>query len=181
TLVPGSIHASPIASNDIYNWIGNTTMDSAAAGQPGLFGNDTAPLGEAIHLVSNTSPAHGSVTIHADGSFVYTPNANTTHATSDSFSYTINNTAIAGATSTATVTINLAGSVWYVDNSLGSNGTGTIASKFNNVASAVSAAATGDTIFLYKGNANYGAVMLTANQKLIGQGVDLTFDDGAGI
>jgi hypothetical protein len=181
TLVPGSIHASPIANNDSYNWVGNTLLDSAAAGLPGLFANDTAPLGEAIHLVSNTNPASGSLVIHADGSFVYTPNANTTHAASDSFSYTINNTAIAGATSTATVTISLAGSVWYVDNSLGANGSGTIASKFNNIASAVSAAATGDTIFLYKGNANYGAITLTANQQLIGQGVDLTFDTGAGI
>jgi uncharacterized repeat protein (TIGR01451 family) len=181
TLVAGSLHASPIANNDTYNWVGNTTLDSAAVGRPGLFANDTAPLGEAIHLVSNTNPAHGSVTINADGSFVYTPSANTTHVTSDSFTYTISNTAIAGATSTATVTINFAGSVWYVDNSLASNGTGTIASKFNSVASAVSAATTGDTIFLYKGNANYGAVTLTANQKLIGQGVDLTFDDGAGI
>jgi uncharacterized repeat protein (TIGR01451 family) len=181
TLVSGSLHASPIANNDTYNWVGNTTLSSAAVGRPGLFANDTAPLGEAIHLVSNTNPAHGSVTINADGSFVYTPTANTTHVTSDSFTYTINNTAIAGATSTATVTINFAGSVWYVDNSLASNGTGTIASKFNSLASAVSAATTGDTIFLYKGSANYGAITLTANQKLIGQGVDLTFDDGAGI
>jgi predicted enzyme related to lactoylglutathione lyase len=176
--VNGSIHASPIANNDTYNWIGNTTLDSAAAGLPGLFANDTAPLGEAIHLVSNTNPAHGSVVINADGTFVYTPNANTTHVASDSFTYTINNTAIPGATSTGTVTINFAGSVWYVDDSLASNGSGTIASKFNSLASAVSAATTGDTIFLYKGNANYGAVTLTANQKLIGQGVDLTFDDG---
>jgi uncharacterized repeat protein (TIGR01451 family) len=125
TLVAGSIHASPTANNDTYNWIGNTTLDSAAMGLPGLFSNDTAPLGEAINLVSHTNPAHGSVTINADGSFVYTPNANTTHVTSDSFTYTINNNAspsISGATSTATVTINFAGSVWYVNSAAASGG-----------------------------------------------------------
>src|SRR5262249_4839670 len=114
TLVAGSIHASPIANDDVYNWIGNTTLDSAAMGLPGLFSNDTAPLGEAINLVSHTNPSHGSVTINADGSFVYTPNAG--HFGSDSFTYTIDNTAIgASAESTATVTINFAGSVWYVN------------------------------------------------------------------
>jgi hypothetical protein len=181
TLVNGSLHASPIASNDTYNWIGNTTLDSAAAGLPGLFANDTAPVGEAIHLVSNTNPADGSVVINADGSFVYTPNANTTHATSDSFSYTINNTAIPGATSTATVTINFAGSVWYVNSAAAAGGSGTIASPFQTLAAASSAAAAGDSIFLYGANTYTGPITLTANEQLIGQGTDLTFDTGSKI
>jgi uncharacterized repeat protein (TIGR01451 family) len=177
TLVPGSIHASPIANDDIYNWVGNTTLDSAAAGLPGLFASDTAPLGEAINPVSHTTPAHGSVTINANGSFVYTPNAG--HFASDSFSYTIDNTAIGtSAESTAIVTINFAGSVWYVNSAAPAGGSGTIASPFQTLAAAASAATSGDTIFLYGANTYTGPITLNANEKLIGQGTDLTFDTG---
>jgi hypothetical protein len=182
TLVAGSLHASPIANDDTYSWVANTTLDSSAKGLPTLFSNDTAPLGESIHLVSNTAPAHGSVTINPDGSFVYTPNANTLHFASDSFTYTINNNtsaAISGALSTATVTINFAGSVWYVDSAAAAGGTGTIASPFNTLAQASGADAAGDTIFLYKGTGTYtDSITLNANEKLIGQGTDLTFDTG---
>src|SRR5438034_4065327 len=30
TLVPGSIHASPLAADDTYAWVGNTVLDSSA-------------------------------------------------------------------------------------------------------------------------------------------------------
>ena len=46
TFVNGSLHASPLAFNDTYAWVGNTTLDSAARSLPSLFANDVAPLSE---------------------------------------------------------------------------------------------------------------------------------------
>src|SRR5262249_40336056 len=85
-----------------------------------------------------------------------------------------------GAQSTATVTINFAGSVWYV-NSAGSAGTGTIASPFKTLAAADAVDAAGDTIFLYGSHTYTGPITLNANEQLIGQGTDLTFDTGSKI
>ncbi|GCL62425.1 Ig-like domain-containing protein [Pseudaquabacterium pictum] len=62
-----------------------------------------------------SGPAHGSVTLAADGSYSYTPSANFNGT--DSFSYTV--TDAQGATATATVTISLA----PVNDSPGASGT----------------------------------------------------------
>ena len=56
TLVGGSIHASPIAFNDSYNWVGNTVLDTSARSLPSITANDVA-LTDAITL--NTTPASG--------------------------------------------------------------------------------------------------------------------------
>ena len=172
TLVAGSVHASPVAINDVYNWVGNTTLDTSARGLPSLYANDVAPLGEAINLVSNTAPAHGSVVIAANGHFVYTPTAG--RFASDTFTYTISNVAVPGVTDVGTVTINLAGPVWYVDNSLVPAGTGTLASPFNVLSSGITAANTsGDFIYMFKGGGNYTGGTLGNGVNLIGAGVDL--------
>ena len=42
TLVAGSVHASPIAFNDTYNWVGNTQLDTAARALPAVTANDVA-------------------------------------------------------------------------------------------------------------------------------------------
>ena len=41
TLVAGSVHASPVAANETYNWVGNTFLDSSARGLPSVLANDT--------------------------------------------------------------------------------------------------------------------------------------------
>ncbi|MDA7511232.1 Ig-like domain-containing protein, partial [Verrucomicrobia bacterium] len=70
--------------------------------QNDLLGGD----GGALVVTGNTNPANGSVTLNADGSLSYTPNAGFNG--SDTFDYTIDNGS--GLTDTARVTITVEGS-----------------------------------------------------------------------
>ena len=75
--------------------------DSSVAGT--LATNDT-PSADGGNVWSlATGPAHGAVTVHADGTFSYVPAAH--YSGPDSFTYTI--TDADGSTSTATVTLNV--------------------------------------------------------------------------
>ena len=127
----------------------------------------------------------GSVTIAADGTFVYTPKANpgATATASDSFAYTVVSNAGgggAGVTSApATVSLTLAGRAWYVKNN-GAAGTGQSQSPFNTLSAAVAASTPADTIFVYQGSgttANLATVStLKAGQQLIGEGAGLALN-----
>jgi uncharacterized repeat protein (TIGR01451 family) len=182
SLVNGTVHASPVAFNDTYSDVGNTKLyvgTTPAAGEPsiqlgsglGILADDVA-LTDSISFTGSTvaTSQGGSVTVNNDGTFTYTPKTGFTGA--DTFTYTIKNSADSTLTSTATVTINVGTKVWYVDDSK-SNGTGTAASPFNTLAGAISAASSGDIIYLFKGNANYAAATLGAGEQLVGAGVDL--------
>src|SRR5260370_19343567 len=66
TLVGGSIHASPIAFDDVYNWVGNTQLDTSARGLASITSNDFAPTDTfTLNTTPTSSPAHGAVTISA--------------------------------------------------------------------------------------------------------------------
>jgi len=65
--------------------------------------NDSDPEGDAISVTGNTNASSGSITLSADGSLTYTPNADFSGA--DQFTYTI--TDANGATDTATVYISV--------------------------------------------------------------------------
>jgi hypothetical protein len=67
------------ARDDAYGTRAGHTLDAA-----GLFRNDN---GDRITLTSHTSPAHGSLSLNADGSFRYTPAAGFTGT--DTFDYTV--------------------------------------------------------------------------------------------
>ena len=75
-----------VAADDTYSVKHDRTIRVAA---PGVLANDTgmAPL-SAVLL---TTPAHGTATLNADGSFVYTPNAGyaVLTAAGDSFTYAV--------------------------------------------------------------------------------------------
>ena len=62
--------------------------------------NDT---GDAIAVTAHTSPAHGSVTIGADGTYLYTPAGGFTG--SDTFQYTITDSHGASSMTTVTITV----------------------------------------------------------------------------
>ena len=49
--------------------------------------NDSDPEGDTLTISANTAPQNGSLTLNADGSFVYTPNLGFSGA--DAFTYTI--------------------------------------------------------------------------------------------
>jgi uncharacterized repeat protein (TIGR01451 family) len=175
TLVGGSIHASPVANDDVYNWVGNTVLDTSARGLASITGNDTAPTDTfTLNTTPTSGPSHGSVTISSNGHFVYTPTAS--YSGDDQFTYTISNNADATLTSTGTVTIHMPFRVWYVQNAA-SNGDGRSNNPFNSPSSASSAAtAPTDVIYIFSDTANSklnGLFSLDNGQALLGQGVAL--------
>ena len=118
----------------------------------------------------------GSVTIAADGTFIYTPKANPAAAavTSDSFTYTVVSNGVTSAA--ATVNLTLANRVWYVKNN-GGGTSGQSQSPFTTLAAAQAASLAGDIIFVYNGDGlttgQSLGITLKNNQQLIGEGVAL--------
>jgi len=88
----------PAAADDSYTVAEDGTLNTPA---PGVLSNDTDADNDALTAAIVGSPAHGSVTLNADGSFVYTPAAD--YFGPDSFTYKANDGAI--DTSVATVSI----------------------------------------------------------------------------
>ena len=178
TVVAGTLVASPIAVNDTYQTIGNVQIVIPAA-QGVIQSNDLNPNGSGTLTVTKVnatnvpgggsataSTSHGSVTLSSDGSFTYTPNAGD-RASSDAFTYTLDNGT--GLTDTATVTININGMIWFVDNTPGPNGDGRLNSPFRelggagNSFNANATDAAGDSIFVYTGNS--GAIAYTDRES----------------
>jgi VCBS repeat-containing protein len=77
---------SPLVTSDAYAISEDQTLTVAA--DLGVLSNDTDQDGDTLTAQLVTDVAHGSLTLHRDGSFVYSPNAN--YAGSDSFSYRAN-------------------------------------------------------------------------------------------
>ena len=69
-----------------------------------MLGNDTDPDGDPLTAILGTGPTNGTLALNADGSFSYTPNAESSGT--DSFTYTASDGQ--GGTDTATVTITVA-------------------------------------------------------------------------
>ncbi len=90
--------AAPVAQDDTYTTTANTAINQVAAG--GLLTNDS---GTGITVTSNTGPAHGTVTVHPNGSFLYTPTAG--YSGPDNFNYT--DTDAYGRTSSAAVDVTI--------------------------------------------------------------------------
>ena len=206
------VNVSPLAFNDTYNVIGNTTFTVSAAdgvlnGATALHSTISADaefFGATIGA-STTTQTHiqttgviattggGSVTLNADGGFTYNGAAGFTGL--DSFNYTLIDLGLDGAvgggddlTGTGTVTFNVQGTVWFIDNSGGgSGGSGTQADPFKSIASfnavndntGLSHPGTGDTIYLREGTGTYSesdGINLLNDQILIGQGENLVIN-----
>ena len=95
----------PRAYTDAYNVNEDNTL---SVGAPGVLANDVDPEGETItaELVSGVSPAQGTLSLNANGSFTYNPAAN--FYGSASFTYRTNpgQVEINPRTATVTVTVN---------------------------------------------------------------------------
>ncbi len=93
-------NAAPAAGDDSYTTPTDTPLVVTA---PGLLANDAdADSDAALTTAKATDPAHGAVTVNADGSFTYTPNAG--YSGEDSFTYTVSD-GLQSATGTVTVTV----------------------------------------------------------------------------
>ncbi len=139
TLVANSLNTSPIAANESFGVYGNVSI-SVPDGSSDLLANDFDPDGGAITLITTGSISSANcagcnnVTINANGSFSYDPPVGFTGA--DSFTYTIRDNGADGvggnaddATSTGTVTLNVSGMIWFVNNNAASCTTLTLASQ----------------------------------------------------
>lgn len=76
------VNDSPVAGNDAYT----TNQDiPLVVASPGVLANDSDIDSSILTALLNTGPTNGTLTLNADGSFVYTPNAGFSGA--DSFTY----------------------------------------------------------------------------------------------
>jgi gliding motility-associated-like protein len=74
-------NSAPVAVNDTYTVTENTPFSG------NVFDNDSDPDGDLLFTSVNTSPAHGTLILNANGSFTYTPNIGTTG--DDTFNYQV--------------------------------------------------------------------------------------------
>lgn len=167
SLVTGSVKASPIAADDQYTSIGNVGIEVNQA-SAGVLANDISPDGKSLSVdaVNNgTTASGGTYAINADGTFTYEPAAGFIGV--DSFTYTLKNSDNLIGNEQGKVSISVSNLVYFVNSSVPTNGNGTLSSPFKNISNITGTASY--PIFVYSGNYS-GALTLSNNQKLIGQG-----------
>ena len=93
-----SVNTAPVAADDAYGTTEDAPLVIAA---PGVLANDSDSDGDTLTAGLLSGPAHGTLTLNADGSFVYTPDAH--YSGLDSFTYQV--TDGEGGSKTATVSL----------------------------------------------------------------------------
>jgi ELWxxDGT repeat protein/VCBS repeat-containing protein len=101
TITVAGANNAPVGADDTYSTNENVALSVPA---PGVLANDSDADDDTLNAASASTPAHGAVALHADGSFTYTPATNFNG--SDSFTYVTSDGH--GATATATATISVA-------------------------------------------------------------------------
>jgi Ca2+-binding RTX toxin-like protein len=94
-------NSAPVGANDSYSVNEDATLTIAGLG---VLANDEDEDGDALTAILVAGPTNGTLTLNADGSFVYTPNAD--YHGSDSFTYRANDGEEAGNLVTVTITVN---------------------------------------------------------------------------
>ena len=100
-LTVNAVNDVPTATADTYGTTEDTPINTAA---PGVLANDNDVDGDTLEAVLVSGPTRGSLTLNANGSFVYTPNLNING--SDSFTYRASD-GTAVSTPATTVSINI--------------------------------------------------------------------------
>jgi VCBS repeat-containing protein len=93
-----NVNRVPVAANDTYGLNKNSSLTVTG---PGVLSNDTDLDGDSLTATRVSGPAHGSLTLNANGGFTYTPASN--YFGADSFTYQAND----GLTNSATATVSL--------------------------------------------------------------------------
>ena len=162
------------AVDDSFQALGNAILRVTEA--EGVRANDLHS-GASVVSFDSVGSSGGSVAMNPDGSFEYTPPAG--FRGTDTFSYTLGNGA-GGSSATVTVAIDSLG--YFVDNTAGPNGDGSLASPFNSLSRAMAVPpVAGDLVFVFRGdgtnNGLSGAVNLPEGVSLVGEGLGLAFPD----
>jgi large repetitive protein len=101
SITVNAVNDAPTANDDAYSTNEDTSLTVAAHG---VLNGDTDVEGEPLTAVVVTNPAHGTLTLNADGSFMYTPAVD--YNGSDSFTYKANDGGADSNTATVTITVN---------------------------------------------------------------------------
>jgi VCBS repeat-containing protein len=149
------IDLPPTANPDTATAVKNNPLPVAA---PGVLANDADPNGDALQAVLVTSPQHGQVDLHPDGSYIYTPA--TDYVGTDSFTYAATDGELQ-TTATVQLTVAADAAVTYA------NGVLTITSAGN---SAVAIGAVGGNVIITIDGvplANFGVVPANSVTALV--------------
>ena len=101
TITVNPVNDKPDAVDDSYSTPENQTLSVNAA--RGLRANDSDVDGDALTVSKLTNPAHGAVTVNADGSFTYVPQAD--WSGTDTFRYAVQDASGLRDTATATIVV----------------------------------------------------------------------------
>jgi hypothetical protein len=96
-----TVNDPPVANNDSYITVENTPLTENAAA--GVLANDTDADSNPLTSAAVAQPAHGTLALASDGSFIYTPNAG--YYGTDSFTYQDNDGFVNGNTATVSVRV----------------------------------------------------------------------------
>jgi uncharacterized delta-60 repeat protein len=95
-----TVNHTPSASNDGYGTDEDAPLTAPA---PGVLANDTDADGDPLSAALVAGPAHGTLTLHADGSFAYTPAADFNG--NDTFAYKASDGRVDSNAATVTITV----------------------------------------------------------------------------
>ncbi|TDR22421.1 beta strand repeat-containing protein [Marinicella litoralis] len=169
-----SSNLPPVASDDSYDVTGNVGLTVPVAA--GVVSNDNDPDLDTLTVTAfdASSAQGGAVSVNANGSFTYSPPVGYTGA--DSFAYTMSDGEFSDS---ATVSLTISDRLWFVDNSAGAAGNGTLTNPFSTLAefdtvngnAGIANPAAGECVFLNEtGSGNYvGPVTLLPGQSMIGK------------
>jgi VCBS repeat-containing protein len=94
-------NVAPVADDDAYTTPEDTPRIEPSA--TGVLDGDTDGNGDTLTAVLVTGPASGTLTLNADGSFTYTPNAN--FSGTDTFTYQASDGSLTSNVATVTITV----------------------------------------------------------------------------
>ncbi|PAW85709.1 MAG: hypothetical protein B9S33_09360 [Pedosphaera sp. Tous-C6FEB] len=100
TILVTAVNDAPVANNDSYAMSQGDVLTVAA---PGVLANDTDVEGSALIATKLTNPAHGTITLNANGGFTYTPD--TSFHGVDSYTYRVNDGSLNSVAATVSITV----------------------------------------------------------------------------
>ena len=153
--VTGATNQPPAAANDSYTTPQGTSLNVAA---PGVLGNDSDPEGDALAAQIANQPTHGTVTLNADGSFVYMPTAG--YSGGDSFTYVARDGTTASTPATVTIAVTAATDIVTIL-------TATYAKRTQRLTVEATSSAQPDAVLtvLRPGGESYGEMTYSAKKK----------------